>query len=223
MIKRCVAMLCMGVVLALAGCTGVNRAANGSSTTPVPSYGYIQPTITPAPPTPTPTPLSVKGTEALLTNNCLLLDSHDIASLFSSAEVMQPLLQVHQVNHVIFSTENISATEASCLDYAFHLPGSMNGEMLQVTYWTDVPNGTPASTWAKVWTDAKSQAAQAVPGIGDDAFYNHGRLTFKDGPIYVTLEVKGTKLNTDTSVGVTQQITIEKQLALDAFNRATSF
>ncbi len=208
---------------ALAGCSGVSPAVNVAGRTPAPAQTPTpQAGMTPTASTATPSLSSTGAPDARLTSNCLLLDSRDIASLFSSAEVMKPVYQLSQVNHVIFSAENISATESSCINYAFHQPGSKDGEMLQVTYWVDVPDRATASAWARIWTDARSKAAQAVPGIGEDAFYDHGRLTFKEGNAYVTLEAVGSKLNADTQAGAAQQIAIEKQLALDASKRASS-
>ena len=183
---------------------------------PQATMGPVEPTLAPSPP-------SEGATNYRLTNNCSLLNSRDIASFYSSAEVMAPVHKVSQVNHVVFSTESISATESSCIDYAFHKPGSKDMELLQVTYWVDIPGQATSSAWAKVWTDARLKATQAVPNIGEDAFYHNGRLTFKEGDVYVTLEAVGTNLNTDTQAGVTQQIEIEKQLALDASSRATPY
>jgi hypothetical protein len=223
--KRFVVVVCVGLALTMTACSTINPAANARST-PIAALmtSTPQPSVTPPPPSPTPSPLPPKALDTLLTNNCLLLNSHDIASLYAThTEVQNPVLQTGVVTHAIFSTEKVTATQSSCINYAFHLPGSIDGEMLQVTYWVDVPAATPASAWAKLWTDASAQAAQTISGIGDGAFFSHGRLTFKDGDLYITLEAIGTKLNTDTSVGVTQQITIEKQLALDAFNRARAF
>jgi len=128
---------------------------------------------------------------------------------------MLPTPQVSQVNHVIFSTQNVSANEISCIYYVFYLPGSANGEVLQVNYWVDTPNQATPAAWAQIWTDASSQAAQSISGIGDSAFYENGKMTFKKGDIYMTIEVVGTSnsLDTKTSAGVEQQIKIEKQIA----------
>jgi hypothetical protein len=224
MSKRFVAILLITLMYALAGCVGVNPATNAAGRTLTPVRTPTLPAgTTPLTSTATPSLTPTEMPYARLTNNCLLLDSRDIAGLFSSyhAEVMKPVHQVSQLNHVIFSAENVSATESSCIFYAFHQPGSMNGEMLQVTYWVDVPDQATASAWATVWADAKSKA-QVLPGIGEDAFYDHGRLTFKEGNVYVTLEAVGSRLNVDTQASATQQIAIEKQLALDASNRVSS-
>ena len=54
-----------------------------------------------------------------------------------------------------------------------------------------------------------------MPGLGADAFYANGRLTFRQSGVYVTVEA----LNQDTSAGTGQQINLEKQIALDALGR----
>ncbi|MCL5951408.1 MAG: hypothetical protein M1132_06765, partial [Chloroflexi bacterium] len=72
---------------------------------------------------------------------------------------------------------------------------------------------------AKVWTEAKSKAARAISGIGEDAFYNQGRLTFKKASTYVTIEVLSTRIDTETTEGVNQQMDIEKTIALKALSR----
>ncbi|MEJ2555173.1 MAG: hypothetical protein P8186_02855 [Anaerolineae bacterium] len=124
-----------------------------------------------------------------------------------------------QVNHLVFSKATISATESSCVYYVFHEPGSKDMELLQVTYWVDRPDQAAPSAWAQVWVDARATAAQAVSGIGDGAFYHDGRLTFKKGSLYVTIEIVDTNLNTDTSAGAHQQIEMEKRIALDTLSR----
>jgi hypothetical protein len=124
-----------------------------------------------------------------------------------------------QVNHTIFSTEAISASETSCVSYVYYPPGQQHQQMLQVTYWLDVPYQATPGAWTQVWADAKAKAAQAASGVGDAAFYNNGRLTFKQGNIYVTVEIIGTNLNTDTSAGKSRQMQMEKQIALDVEGR----
>jgi hypothetical protein len=153
------------------------------------------------------------------TNTCDLLTSRDLASFFSSAEVEGPTHQVGPVSQIIFSTQSISATQSACVYYVFHQPGSRDMVMLQVTYWVDVPAQVPGAAWAQIWTDASSGAAQTLSGIGDGAFYNDGRLTFKKDNLYLTVEVVGTALDTNTSVGQQQQLDMEKQVALDALSR----
>jgi hypothetical protein len=83
----------------------------------------------------------------------------------------------------------------------------------------DVPAQATPSAWTQLWTQASSEAAQILPGIGDGAFYNDGRVTFKKDNLYVTIEVVGTALDTNTSAGRDQQLDMEKQVALDALSR----
>jgi hypothetical protein len=123
------------------------------------------------------------------------------------------------VNHTIFSTETVSATESSCVYYVFHRPGKKDEKFLQATYWVDIPDQAMSSGWAQVWADAEARAAQTVPGVGGGAFYDNGLLTFESSGIYVTIGIVDTDLNTDTSAGVNQQIEMEKQIALDAQGR----
>ncbi len=218
--KLLIFSLFIGVLFTVSGCGGAHPSSGAEGKTPAPAatptnqatVGTSQATLVPSP--------QPEGTASYrLMNSCNLLNSRDVASLFSSAEVEGPKHQVSQVNHLVFSTETISATESSCIYYVFYKPGSKDMELLQVTYWVDIPDQAAPSAWAQVWVDARSKAVQAVSGIGDDAFYNDGRLTFKKGSLYVTIEIVGTNLKTDSSAGVNQQIEMEKRIALDALSR----
>lgn len=211
-------MICL--LFIVSACSGVNNPSNVATETPA---APVSPTLqtgaisggSAASQTPAPTGTAVYP--AL--DQCNLLDSRDLASLFSSAEVVLPQAQVSQVNHVIFSTEKTSANESSCIYYAYHRPGQKDMEMLQVTYWIDIPNQATPTAWARVWNDASSNGVQAIFGVGDGAFFKNGRLTFKKNDTFVTIEAIGTYLNSDTSTVEGQQVQIEKQLALDALNR----
>jgi hypothetical protein len=218
--KLLIFSLFIGILFTVSECGGAHPPSGTEGKTPTPAATPTNPaTVGPseAPLVPSPQP---EGTMSYrLMNSCNLLSSRDLASLFSSAEVEEPKHQVRQVNHLVFSTATISATESSCVYYVFHKPGSKDMEMLQVTYWVDIPDQAAPSAWAQVWVDARSKAGQAVSGIGDDAFYNDGRLTFKKDSLYVAIEIVGTNLNTDTSAGVNQQIEMEKRMALDALSR----
>lgn len=206
-------------LLLTSACSGVNipaqaaTATNTPSPPPTPQIG-----LNSGKQTPTPTPPGT-GAVSPAIDQCNLLDSRDLASLFSSAEVVLPQPKTSQVNHPIFAKQNAPASEATCVYYAYHQPGEKTMEMLQVTYWIDIPNQATPTAWAKVWSDASSQGAQAVSDVGDAAFFANGRLTFKKGNTYVTIEAIGTYLNTGTSTGEKQQIQIEKRLALDALGR----
>jgi hypothetical protein len=218
--KLLIFSLFIGVLFTVSGCGGAHPSSIAEGKTPAAAATPInQATVGPSEATLVPSPQPEATTNYRLMNSCNLLTSRDVASLFSSAEVEGPKHQVNQVSHLVFSTETISATESSCIYYVFHEPGSKNMELLQVTYWVDIPEQAAPSAWAQVWVDARSKAVQTVSGIGDSAFYNDGRLTFKKGSLYVTIEIVGTNLNTDTSAGVNQQIEMEKRIALDALSR----
>ncbi len=171
------------------------------------------PSLTPAPVTPTALSPAPGGALAgTLSGECNLLNSQDLSHFYSTAEVIHAAPQMSQVSHPAFSTASLAATELACTFYVFHRPGHSDEQMLQVNYWIDAPSAADAGAWAQAWAQAKAGRAQAVPGLGDDAFYANGRLTFKKGPVYVTVEA----LNQDTTLGNGQQIDIEKQVALDA-------
>ncbi len=190
--NRVLKFIVISILFAAAGCSGARGTSSPSLVTP---------------------------TSSLITSTCSLLNSYDLASLYTThTEVIRPTPQVSQVNHSVFSTQNVSADEISCVYYVFHLPGSATGQVLQVSYWVDTPDQATPAAWAQVWTDASSRAAQSVSGIGQGAFYADGRLTFKKGDYYMTIEVVGTSdtLNTSTPAGADEQLKIEKQVALDA-------
>lgn len=172
-----------------------------------------------APPDSTAVPSPESTLVHSLTNNCELLGSRELASFFPSAEVVLPTPQVSQVEHTIFSTESVSTREVSCVYLVFYHPGKKDQVLLQVTYWLDLPDQTTAGAWSKVWADAASKATQSMAGIGDQAFFEDGRLSFKKGSIYVTVEAIDTQLSTQTPAGQIQQLEQEKKIALDALDR----
>ncbi len=210
MSRRVIGTLLIGLFFVLWGCGAAAPSPGTETRTPIAAA-----TPTPVSPSAEASP-SPGPTVSPLTSECTLLDSHDVASLFSTAEVEGPTHQVGEVNHLIFSSEAVSATEASCIYYAFHNPGSKDMQLLQVTYWVDVAGRTPAATWDEVWTAARANAAQPVSGVGDDAFYNDGRLSFKKGIVYVTIEITSAGQNINVVPGSAQQLEMEKQIALDA-------
>jgi hypothetical protein len=220
MSKSILFSLMLGLALVISTCQGIRATPNATINTPTPS----------AIPTPqsrggvgeaaqTTTTIPASTTISPIMDQCNLLDSHDLASLFTSAEVVLPQPKTNQVNHVIFSSRKFPASETSCTYYVFHRPGKADSEMLQVTYWIDIPDQATEKGWTQVWTDANSNGSQSVSGLGSAAFFDNGRLTFKKGSTYVTIEAIGTYLNSGTSTGAAQQIQIEKQIALDALNR----
>ncbi len=201
-----------GLMLAMSACAS-------SIPTPVPAA-----ITTPASaPVPTATPVLMtrqdpSQSKIPLTTACKLITTHDVAGFFA-AEVDQPLYEANVINQVIFSTQRVSANEAYCIYNAFHNPGAGAGTTYQLTYWVDTPAQATPEEWAKIWTDAKSKAARPISDIGDDAFYNQGKLTFKKGSTYVTVEVGSTRIDTATADGVNQQIDIEKTAAQKALSR----
>jgi hypothetical protein len=158
------------------------------------------------------------GTAASLTSRCNLLNSRDVASFFSSAEVQTPVHKVQHVDQPVFATQAAPATESSCIYYIFHQPGKATGQTLQITYWLDVPDQPGSAQWTQAWADA-ANAGQQVPGIGDSAFTNNGRLTFKRGDVYITIDLTTTYLDLNTSAGVEQQMQIARQTASDILGR----
>jgi hypothetical protein len=212
----------LGLALLISACMGISTLPITNSHTPTPSAISVAQTragATQLAPSPATSSTGVDST--LFLDQCSLLNSRDLAGLYSSAEVVLPQPQTNEVDHVIFSAKKISVKETSCTYYVFHKPGKADSQMLQVTYWIDTPNQAGPGAWAQVWSDAaaNSKGVQAVSGFGNSAFFYNGRLTFKKDNLYVTIEAIGTKLNTNTSAGAAQQMQIEKQIAQDAFNR----
>ena len=164
---------------------------------------------------------STESSLNILTKNCDLLDSRDLASFFTGhTEVKLPTPQIDQVSHLIFSEGNASGVETSCTNYTYHLPDSNAEVVLQVDYWVDVPSPTTSSdNWVQAWTQAKSQTSQPIPGVGEDAFLKNGRLSFRVGDLYVTVEATQTDLDLKTPTGLKKQASIEKQIALDMLSR----
>jgi len=210
--------LLIGLLFLIAGCSGVKPSSTAVVRTPAPAATpTLQATVPPEPAVAlSPQP---GGTATDHLSTCNLLNSRDVDGLFSTAEVVGPVHKVDQVNHLIFSAETISATESSCVYYVFHRPGKTDEKFLQVTYWLDVPDQATSSAWAHVGTDAAAKAAQTVPSVGGDAFYDNGLLTFESGDTYVTIGIVDTDLNMDSSAGAQQLIKMEKQIALDAQSR----
>jgi hypothetical protein len=203
MAKRLSRVLLLGLVVGAAGC-GPAASAPVTATQPE----GITTAVAPA-----------TATATTLTENCNLLSSREAAGFFATAEVEGPVHHVETVDHPAFTTETIWATESSCIFYVFHLPGSKDMKLLQITYWVDLPGPVKAGAWALAWTEASGGAAESVPGIGDGAFFQAGRLSFRKGSAYFTVEAVGTDLQTDTVAGQAQQRDIEKQVAQDMLGR----
>jgi len=69
------------------------------------------------------------------------------------------------------------------------------------------------------WTQAKSEADHLITGIGSDAFFKDGRLSFNKGDLYITIAATETDLDLKSPSGMNKQISIEKQIALDMLDR----
>jgi hypothetical protein len=202
MSKLLPATLLIALLLILSGC--------GAAAPTAPATATMPPATAASPPAaPSPGP-----TLAVWLDTCTLLSSRDAASLLTTAEIEGPDHKRAEVNHTIFSTQPISATESSCIYYVFHRPGHTDQKLLQITYWLDVRGQATAAAWDQVWTAARSNAAQAVSGIGDGAFYNDGRLSFKKGSLYVTIEIITAGQDYNIAPGSAQQLDLEKQVAL---------
>ncbi len=185
--------------------------------------------ITPASPTPviapTATPIDLVRQGAnqvkIPTPGCVTITPKDLSDIFA-AEVPQPIHQSNQANQVIFPAQAVSTNETYCVYMAYHRSGSMTGAYYQVTEWIDTPDNATPQEWAQVWITGESHATQKISGIGDAAFYENGRLTFKKGDTYVTVEVISDRIDTKTTAGVNQQLDLEKQFALRAVKHMES-
>lgn len=183
----------------------------------------LAPTLTPTATAPSATPINLtrsddKQWKIPPLHGCTILTPKDLSDLYS-AEVNQPLSQSNHADQAIFSSDRVSVNELSCVYLAFHRPSSDTGTFYQVTYWADTPDQATPTEWNQVWTDSAAKALQAIPNIGESAFYSNGRLTFKMNNTYVTIEVLSNRFDTKTPVGVSQQIELEKAIALKALNR----
>jgi hypothetical protein len=171
-----------------------------------------------------------------LSNNCNLVNSQDLASIFGTGELEREPVKDATVDHPAFSTENVPANEVTCVMYEFHNPGKTTEELLQVTYWVDTPGqGAPGanalahtartgalahtartSAWQRAWADA-AQSGQAVSGIGDQAFFSQtGQLVFRQGGLYFTLEL------VDTSQTASWIEQVSRQVAKDMLQHLAS-
>ncbi len=206
----------------MAACAQAPVAPTATPVAPVPSA-----TSTPLPPPATATPIGLLRadpsgvTGAKRANGspaeCALITIGNVATAFA-AETNQPIFGSNQTDHPIFSNERVPTNESYCVFLAFHLSGSASGHTYQLTYWVDTPNNAASSLWEQAWTDA-AKGAQAVSGEGDAAFYADGRLSFKKGSTYVTIEVIDSKLDTRTPTAAEQQLEIEKRIAQYALDK----
>jgi hypothetical protein len=210
----------IGLLLMASGCTAATPGAgeqlkiSASNTTPVPSSAA---TLGAASAIPSPQSTPTGAGSGTLKDGCGLLNSHDLAGFFPPhVETQLPKPQINQIDHPIFSEVKAPGTETSCIYYTFYRPGSTTMVMLQTTYWVDIPaSAVVDQAWAQAWTEASSKALRTISDIADGAFYNDGRLSFKEGNTYVTLEAIETDWNLDSSANIDKQFALEKLIALD--------
>jgi hypothetical protein len=162
-------------------------------------------------------PLITPALAARLSNTCDLLNSHDLAKILVTGELVKEPVQTTPLDHPIFSTAKIPVTEVNCVYYEFHNPGKKDQELLQVTYWLDLPGqGVSSAAWQKLWTEA-AKAGQPVSGIGAGAFTsNNDELTFEQDKLYFTLQI------VDTSRTKAQNAQIQQQIAQDMLTNLAS-
>ncbi len=215
--------LIVWLLLVLAGCAS-NPRSNGQvnipTATAAPSPQAALPTMQPTsePATSEATPSAQVDTHRLL-NTCNLVTAEDAGRLMSSAEVQLPTHQVGSVQHLVFSPEPIQAQESSCIYYAWHRANYKDFQMRQVTYWVDVPTGADQAAWEAAWDATRQQAARPIGGVGEQAFFKDGRLTFKQAGLYVTVEVVSVPMSTNAQEGLSQQIEMETHIAQAASRR----
>ena len=202
-----------------------------------PSSGSTQPPATSVPSTETPSatatlaPAATAGSPTTaaslvdptlvnqLSNTCSLLNSRDLASIMTTGETQKEPIKVNAVDHPIFSTQNVPTSEVTCAFYTFQQPGSHNNQLMQVTYWVDMPReGASAAAWQQAWSQAEA-AGKPLQGIGESAFMNSdGRLSFRQGNVYFTIEVIQTHLSADQIDQVAQQIAKDMLTHLQALS-----
>ncbi len=206
------------IVILFTGSLDLQSACNRTLVAPA-TASRTQPAVTalasstPTAPESTAVPAIEDNLRMRLTNTCFLLDGHDLASLFTRAEVVQNPPKSGPVNQPVFSDLKAAGTETTCLYYDFSNP-DFKGDTLQITYWAYIPDPAQFDVWEQAFSQACSQpGAQDIPEIGNQACFHDGRLSFQKGNLYFTLEVIGTNIDPKTSAGVDQQIAIEKRLA----------
>ncbi len=230
--KYFIGILMIGFMLFIAACGSSNSVPNtgGNSVsqaatlaaTVVPPTSTLQAISGAAQATAAPA-IAQSATQAnSMINTCSLLNSQDLAHLFTSAEIIAEPAKTSQVTHPAFSQENAPGTETTCLYYTYNQPGKSTGETLQVTYWVDTPAPGSQAAWDKAWTDASSGSTQVAISKNESAFFSNGQLVIKNGNEYVTLSAVDTRINANTVAGASQLLNMEKQLAQDILNRLNS-
>jgi hypothetical protein len=212
-------LILMGIIAS--GCRGIGALPGAGQNGPATTIPPAAPTDTAIPAsaaTSTPAGLATSTAAASpLISHCTLLDSHDIAALFTGhrTEVMLPQQEDSQVDHPVFSSVKASGNENACIFYGFINPDVKTMSLLQITYWIDVPDPSANDSWDQAWAGLKSAGGSSVPGVGESAYFYNGRLTLKQSGVYITIEATGQALNAFTPTGTDPKLDVEKQLALD--------
>jgi hypothetical protein len=213
---------CALVVSACSGITGLpgaNGKAKFSSSTPTGATPTASQSIIAT--TAAPSPAAATATSSPLLVDCGLLNTHDMASLFTQAraETQLPKPQASQVSHPIFSTVNAPGREITCILYSFINPDVKDMRLLQITYWVDIPDPSKSSLWTQAWAQLKSKGGKEIAGIGDPAYFDNGRLTLQQGGIYITIEAIGPAMNAVANAGSSPQLNVEKLVAQDMLDK----
>jgi hypothetical protein len=220
--------------LFVSGCSIITKPPGKSGNTQAAANTPVISSRTPlASPTPTqtsnlmtiPTPTAaITATQSTLIGHCALLNSYDIASLFTQArtESMHPKQQDNHVSHPIFSTVQAPGEENSCIIYSFINPDVKNMQLLQITYWVDIPDPSASSSWTQAWTQLKSEGGKDVPVTGNATYFYNNRLTLQQRNIYITIEVTGQAVNAIPTTGSNPQLSVEKLVAQDILKNLKS-
>jgi hypothetical protein len=166
-------------------------------------------------------PATAASTQSLLIRSCALLNSYDIASLFTQArtEMQTPVQQDSQVSHPIFSPVNAPGREYSCIFYGFINPDVKDMRLLQITYWVDIPDPQASSQWDQAWSQMKTNGGKAVPGLAQAAYFDNGRLTLQQRNVYITIEAIGEAVSAVNGASSDPQLNVEKLVAEDILKK----
>jgi hypothetical protein len=210
--------------LAVSACVGKNGGPNASAQPPA--------AVTPAGPAPTASQSVITSTPAAspaiatvtpspLITDCGLLDTYDMASLFTQAraETQLPKPQDSQVNHPIFSSDSAPGQEITCILYSFINPDVKAMRLLQINYWIDIPDPSKSSLWMQAWSQLISKSGKEIPGIGQAAYFDNGRLTMQQDGFYITIEAIGPAMNAVANAGSNPQLGVDKLVAQDMLKK----
>jgi hypothetical protein len=199
--------------LLLSACMGTKAGPNAIAKSPAaPTPSQPLNTSTPAAsPAPTTAALPAAVTD------CGLLNTYDMASLFTQnrTETQLPQPQDSQVSHPVFSTEKAPGREITCMLYSFINPDVKTMRLLQINYWIDIPDSSQGALWTQAWSQLKSNGGKQIPGLGQAAYFDNGRLTLQQGGFYITIEAIGPAMNAVANAGSSPQLNVEKLVAQD--------